>query len=491
MIGIIKRSLRRTHRLQEILLLLCPCIGAAQNLSIVGFDVLPLDLSARRVKVQDNNKMPCALLKINCNDDITGIQGSVIKMEEHGNEYWVYIPGGTKYIKILTRHHAPMECRLTDYIKAGVQSSVTYQLDLKSDLPLEILYGRPQTSIEEITDSIVSANRIETLMRNLISTNAKNICFRRGKVFPYERTENNTIKVGFLNRDLSEALPPVYGGLPNCESDFEGNDEDFSIDMDYHWVRDNNGLFGLMDSNGNKIAPFKYAKIYEPKEELSYARIVLAMDSLSRGYVLNRVTGEVISHIPEWDFVSDGYFNQYPTSLLKYTDVKSHKDYFIDKITGHKREIKIPKGYYFKEFLPFNHLRFQKNKSLDQKILNEEGRVVSEHSFAFRVLGDESLISPQYLFGTLGIYDLESEKFIYHGSAISQYAPISRNIIKIGEGVHTKYLNLESGSYSDEMPDVKSLGHKIPERTLVRLGVSPATYRSRYQRGWWWNYALP
>lgn len=113
----------------------------AQNLSIEGFKHLPLDLSSRTESVKDNNNVPCALVKIICNDEITDVQGNVVKSEEYGNEYWVYLSAGTKYIKILTRHHAPLDFNLTDFLKQGAISQTTYKLELKSDLTPDILYG--------------------------------------------------------------------------------------------------------------------------------------------------------------------------------------------------------------------------------------------------------------------------------------------------------------------------------------------------------------
>lgn len=113
----------------------------AQNLSIEGFNNLPLDLSSRTESVKDNNNVPCALVKIICNDEITDVQGNVVKSEEYGNEYWVYLSEGTKYIKIFTRHHAPLDFNIIDFLKTGAISQTTYKLELKSDLTPDILYG--------------------------------------------------------------------------------------------------------------------------------------------------------------------------------------------------------------------------------------------------------------------------------------------------------------------------------------------------------------
>lgn len=112
-----------------------------QKLSIEGFTSEPFDLSSRTNQVKDNNNLSCALIKIVCNDEIIGVQGSVVKSEEYGNEYWIHLPNGTKYIKVLTRHHPPLDFKISDYLTNGVVTQSTYQLNLKSDLPPEVLYG--------------------------------------------------------------------------------------------------------------------------------------------------------------------------------------------------------------------------------------------------------------------------------------------------------------------------------------------------------------
>lgn len=121
--------------------IICVSISFAQSLSVESFRTMSLDLTSRTAPVKDNNNIPCALIKIICNDEVTGVQGSVVKTEEYGNEYWVYLTSGTKHIKILTQHHKPLEFSIIEYVSSGAVSQSTYQLELKSDLPPEVLYG--------------------------------------------------------------------------------------------------------------------------------------------------------------------------------------------------------------------------------------------------------------------------------------------------------------------------------------------------------------
>lgn len=127
----------------SLFLIICTSVSFAQNLSVESFKAAPLDLTSRTTPVKDNNNIPCALIKIICNDEVTGVQGSVVKTEGYGNEYWVYLTSGTKHIKILTQHHKPLEFSIIEYVSSGAVSQSTYQLELKSDLPPELLYGAP------------------------------------------------------------------------------------------------------------------------------------------------------------------------------------------------------------------------------------------------------------------------------------------------------------------------------------------------------------
>ena len=428
----------------------------AQEIKVKSFSLQmePMTVPMQRT---DANGNVCALVKVIMPHSSVSFEGNIIgECKYKVAEYWCYLSPGSKHMKVKISDCEPL--------------MVKFEYPLETKHIYELVLAIPQSTFSEITDSIVSVNRMKTLMRNLSQTDADIICFRRGKLFPYYIRENGNQRVGFLDRDFNIAFTTNYIDFAN--SSHSVNDVDYSVDIDYHWVVDSNGFWGLIDSNGNKISPSIYTKIYESKDELGYARIVLALDSLEQGFILNRITGEVMNRIPKWDFVNDGYYSKRPTRLLKYTDINNHKDYFIDKITGLRVDVKIPKGYVFKEFLPFNHLRFQKSKSLEQKILNSDGRVISEHLFSKRVFGDESLISPQFLFGILGIYDLERERFLYNGGTISDYRVISRNIIEITNGVHKEYLSLDSGSISDVMPNNKSNEHDTSELSSIRIGLT-------------------
>lgn len=124
------------------LFLLLAIVASAQTLSVNHFDVdTKFDLSARMNMVEDLNGIPCALVKVSCLDSITRIEGSVIKRVEKDIETFLYLPSGSKYLKFHTLHHVPLNIFVQDYIPEGLQSNTVYQLELKSDLPSEVLFG--------------------------------------------------------------------------------------------------------------------------------------------------------------------------------------------------------------------------------------------------------------------------------------------------------------------------------------------------------------
>lgn len=112
----------------------------AQSLSILSLNEATSDISARTHPVTDFNGVSCALVKIVCNDEVTKVEGNVVKAAPYANEYWAYVTSGTRTLKVDTRHHSPTEVRIDEYIGRGVTSGTTYRLDLSSYLPVEVLY---------------------------------------------------------------------------------------------------------------------------------------------------------------------------------------------------------------------------------------------------------------------------------------------------------------------------------------------------------------
>lgn len=119
-----------------------PLIINAQILSVNHFGVdLKNDLSARTNMVKDANGIPCALVKISTLDEITKFEGNVLEQIDKGVEVWVYLSPGTKFLKINTLHHPSLDINFSDYLSGGLKSNTVYKLELKSDLPPNVLFG--------------------------------------------------------------------------------------------------------------------------------------------------------------------------------------------------------------------------------------------------------------------------------------------------------------------------------------------------------------
>lgn len=112
-----------------------------QNITVSRFQILPNDLSARTSPVLDANGIPCSLVKVLIFDELTNVEGNVIKCIRKGSETWLYLTKGTKYIKIFTQHHKPLMVNFVASIGSGLESNTSYLLDLESDLPMSILMG--------------------------------------------------------------------------------------------------------------------------------------------------------------------------------------------------------------------------------------------------------------------------------------------------------------------------------------------------------------
>jgi len=122
-------SYSNMRRLYVLLLVLVTIdVVVAQQLSVVGFDELTQDISARSQQRLDLNGDPCALIKV----QIPGLSdvvfdGWVIDQNYTPGEYRVYVPGGTKKIIIKHQNFLPLEYRFP----TKIQSNVTYKMTLK------------------------------------------------------------------------------------------------------------------------------------------------------------------------------------------------------------------------------------------------------------------------------------------------------------------------------------------------------------------------
>ena len=99
--------------------------SGAQELTIKSFEIKSNDLSASTSPRYDNNGEACALLKVHLAVEGAVFEGNIIgEVEFKTSEYWVYMPKGSKRLKIKLPHYLPL---VVEFANCGITS-----LDSKS-----------------------------------------------------------------------------------------------------------------------------------------------------------------------------------------------------------------------------------------------------------------------------------------------------------------------------------------------------------------------
>ena len=101
----------------------------AQELTVKSFKLAENDISAQTQSRKDLNDRNCALVKVQFVGVISEVEGNVIKpLMKHGNETWVYMPQGSRQLKLLTQSYLPIMVTFADYGVEKLESNRTYVL---------------------------------------------------------------------------------------------------------------------------------------------------------------------------------------------------------------------------------------------------------------------------------------------------------------------------------------------------------------------------
>ena len=101
----------------------------AQKLTVESFKLAESDISAQTQSRKDLNDRNCALVKVQFVGTISEVEGNVVKpLVKHGNETWVYMPQGSRQLKILTQSCLPAMVTFADYGVEKLESNRTYVL---------------------------------------------------------------------------------------------------------------------------------------------------------------------------------------------------------------------------------------------------------------------------------------------------------------------------------------------------------------------------
>ena len=103
----------------------------AQELTVKSFKLAENDISAQTQPRKDLNDRNCALVKVQFVGAISEVEGNVVKpLMKHGNETWVYMPQGSRQLKLLTQNYLPVMVTFADYGVEKLESNWTYVLVL-------------------------------------------------------------------------------------------------------------------------------------------------------------------------------------------------------------------------------------------------------------------------------------------------------------------------------------------------------------------------
>lgn len=130
------------------LLLITGTLSFSQKLLTNNYKELLTDISAREFEVLDINDEPCAIIKIYSGLKNVKFDGNlgVEKVEQKEGQIWVWVPGGTRLLKISTDGF-PM---LPYQFPSSLKSSTVYALELSSDqvFPIIVSTGAIEADVQ-------------------------------------------------------------------------------------------------------------------------------------------------------------------------------------------------------------------------------------------------------------------------------------------------------------------------------------------------------
>ena len=126
---LVKINMRKSLLL--LLFVLQTIVVWAQKLTVESFMMAENDISAQTQPRKDLNDRNCALVKVQFVGAISEVEGNVVKpLVNHGNETWVYMPQGSRQLKLLTQSYLPVMVTFADYGVEKLESNRTYVLIL-------------------------------------------------------------------------------------------------------------------------------------------------------------------------------------------------------------------------------------------------------------------------------------------------------------------------------------------------------------------------
>lgn len=114
-----------------ILLALIVCRVEGQELYVKSFVAAQADLSAQTQPRKDLNNKNCALVKVGIGLQGVQFEGNVVgQVVNNVGEYWVYMPQGSRMLKVKHPYYPPIMVTFANYSMEKLESNRTYELML-------------------------------------------------------------------------------------------------------------------------------------------------------------------------------------------------------------------------------------------------------------------------------------------------------------------------------------------------------------------------
>ncbi|MCM1504788.1 MAG: hypothetical protein NC127_06295 [Muribaculum sp.] len=109
---------------------------SAQKLEMIEFEETT-ELSAAQYKVYDSNDNVCALIKLGLIAKKPWFEGNIVKSEDKGGVYWLYVPRGTTGFTINSENYLPLTVNFEP-----VNSLFTYRMTVGPQQNVDTRYTR-------------------------------------------------------------------------------------------------------------------------------------------------------------------------------------------------------------------------------------------------------------------------------------------------------------------------------------------------------------
>ena len=121
----------RRHLLVILLFVIFQVSSFAQKLNVESFSISESDLSAQTQPRKDLNEKNCALVKVGIGLQGVRFEGNIVgKVESKTGEYWVYMPRGSRMLKVKHPNYSPTMITFANYGIEKLESNRTYEVML-------------------------------------------------------------------------------------------------------------------------------------------------------------------------------------------------------------------------------------------------------------------------------------------------------------------------------------------------------------------------